>query len=207
VKAPRPGSSRRQSQRGVVLFVALIVLVVMALTGLAMIRQSSSGLSIAGNLGIRLGAVSGADLGTEAAMAWLKPMLNGAPNALDADIAAQSYYSDWGTTDNSRLNGDPTLFSTADWNNSVLVTSDDGTGNEVRYIVERLCKFSNMAQSDPTQKCVETTLTDGSDKSGTCDNYPKSCPPPPSVVHYRVSTRVKGPRNTVSYIQVMLVPT
>ena len=144
----------------------------MALTGLAMIRQSSSGLSIAGNLGIRLGAVSGANLGTEAAMAWLKPMLNGAPNALDADIAAQSYYSDWGTTDNSRLNGDPTLFSAADWNNSVLVTNDDGTGNEVRYIVERLCKFSNLGQSAPTQKCVETTLSDGSDKSAPATTTP-----------------------------------
>jgi hypothetical protein len=190
-----------------VLFVALIVLVVMALTGLAMIRQSSSGLSIAGNLGIRQGAVSGADLGTEAAMSWLKPKLSAGAGALDNDIAGQAYYSDWGTSDASRLNGDPTLFSAADWNNSVLVTSDDGTGNEVRYIVERLCLKPNLPQSDSTQQCVETTLTDGSDKSGTCDNYPKSCPSPPSVVHYRVSTRVKGPRNTVSYIQVMLVPT
>ena len=180
----------------------------MALTGLAMIRQSSSGLSIAGNLGIRQGAVSGADLGTEAAMSWLKIQLAAPAGALDSDIAAQAYYSDWGSAaDTSRLTGDPTLYSTADWNNSILVTSDDGTGNEVRYIVERLCKFSNLGQSAPTQKCVETTLSDGSDKSGTCDNYPKSCPQPPSVVHYRVSTRVKGPRNTVSFIQVMLVPT
>ena len=190
-----------------VLFVALIVLVVMALTGLAMIRQSGSGLSIAGNLGIRQGAVSGADLGTEAAMTWLKPMLSAGGNALDSDIAGQAYYSDWGSSDASRLNGDPTLYSAADWGNSVLVTGNDGTGNEVRYIVERLCLLNGIAQSDPTQKCVETTLSDGNDKSGTCDNYPKSCPPPPSVVHYRVSTRVKGPRNTVSYIQVMLVPT
>ena len=49
----------RNAQGGIVLFVALIVLVIMALTGLAMIRQSSSGLSIAGNLGMRQNALVG----------------------------------------------------------------------------------------------------------------------------------------------------
>ena len=191
-------------ERGVVLFVALIVLVVMALTGLAMIRQSGSGLSIAGNIGMRQNALSGADLGTEAALAWWQPLI-GTPGALDSDIAAQGYFSDWGTVDASRITGDPTLY---DWQNkSVLVTGDDGTGNEVRYIIERLCMVHNESSSVAGQQCVQTPLTSGNDMSGTCDNYPKSCPPPAMTVNYRVSSRVLGPRNTVSYIQVMLVAT
>ncbi len=194
----------RRGERGIVLFVALIVLVVMALTGLAMIRQSGSGLSIAGNLGMRQNALSGADLGTEAALAWWKPLIGTA--ALDNDNPGQGYFSDWGTTDPSRIKGDPTQYN---WDASpnVLVTANDGTGNEVRYYIERLCMVANESTSVVGQQCVQTPLTDGSDKSGTCDNYPKSCPPPPMTVHYRVSSRVKGPRNTVSYIQVMLVPT
>ena len=192
------------NQRGVVLFVALIVLVVMALTGLAMIRQSGSGLSIAGNLGMRQNALSGADLGTEAALAWWKAQIG--TTALDNDSAADGYFSDWGTSDASliRIKGDPSRY---DWDHSpnVLVTANDGTGNEVRYYIERLCKDHNETSSFAGQQCVQTPLTDGIDKSGTCDHYPKSCPPPPMTVHYRVSTRVKGLRSTVSYIQVMLV--
>jgi Tfp pilus assembly protein PilX len=189
-------------QRGVVLFVALIVLVVMALTGVAMIRQSGTGLSIAGNVGMRQNALSGADLGTEAAMAWWMPLRNVA-NALNSDLPAQGYFSDWGTSNPARLSGDP---STYPWDNanSVLVTSDDGTGNEVRYIIERLCEDPNVSSTEPGQRCVQMPIKEGNDMSGTCAHYPKSCPPPPMVVQYRVSSRSVGPRNTVSYIQVML---
>jgi type IV pilus assembly protein PilX len=207
VRRPASFGARRfrgvPRERGVVLFVALIVLVVMALAGLAMIRQSGTGLSIAGNIGMRQNALSGADLGTEAALAWWQPLL-GTPGALDSDIVAQGYFSDWGTTDPTRITGDPTQYN---WGNSVLVTADDGTGNEVRYIIERLCMVANQPSSVAGQQCVETALSNGNDMSGTCDNYPQSCPPPATTVNYRVSSRVKGLRNTVSYIQVMLVST
>ena len=200
----QPSFSRRVSnQRGVVLFVALIVLVVMALTGVGMIRQSGTGLSIAGNVGMRQNALSGADLGTEAAMAWWMPLRG--TNTLNVDNPAQGYFSDWGSTAlaPNRLAGDP---STYPWDNanSVLVTSDDGTGNEVRYIIERLCETREMPSTDASQHCVQIPVKDGNDMSGTCAHYPKLCPPPPMAVQYRVSSRSVGPRNTVSYIQVML---
>jgi type IV pilus assembly protein PilX len=195
---------RGAAQRGVVLFVALIVLVVMALTGLSMIRQSGSGLSIAGNLGIRQNALSGADLGTEAALAWWSTTLAATPVVLDSDNTGAGYFSDWGSTDARRITGDPTQYGDL-WNSAAVeVTTDDGTKNRVRYIIERLCLQANTASTVAGQQCVQTPVTDGSDKSGACDNYPKSCPPPPMSVHYRVSTRVDGPRSTVSYIQVML---
>jgi type IV pilus assembly protein PilX len=202
----RTSAARVSRQRGVVLFVALIVLVVMALTGLSMIRQSSAGLSIAGNLGIRQNALSGADLGTEAALAWWSTTLSATPLVLETTDTTQGYFSDWGTAAPNRITGDPTQYGDDTWwtNNAVLVTADDGTKNEVRYIIERLCKDANVSTTNAGQQCVQTPVTDGSDKSGACDNYPKSCPPPPMSVHYRVSTRVDGPRNTVSYIQVML---
>jgi type IV pilus assembly protein PilX len=198
----RSFQARTSGQRGVVLFVALIVLVVMALTGVAMIRQSGTGLSIAGNVGMRQNSLSGADLGTEAAMAWWVPLRN-VPGALDLDLPAQGYFSDWGTSNAARLSGDPTQYP---WDNanSVLVTADDGTGNEVRYIIERLCEDKDVSSTAAGQKCVQMPIKDGNDMSGTCDNYPKACPPPPMVVQYRVSSRSVGPRNTVSYIQVML---
>ena len=191
---------RAAGQRGVVLIVALIVLVVMALTGVAMVRQAGANLSISGNLGLRQNALSGADLGTEAAVAWFTPLQGTA--VLDNDNVAQGYMSDWGTSEPARLAGDPTRY---DWDNrSRLVTADDGSGNEVRYIIERLCLNPNQAKTVAGQQCVEKVGSEGHDMSGTCDQYGQRCPDKPTTVQYRVSSRSKGPRNTASYIQVLL---
>ena len=94
----RSRSSRPQQQRGIVLIVALIVLVVMALVGLGMMRQTTSGLSIAGNVAIRQNALAGGDVGTNAAIIWLQNQYSaGTGNTLNADMAASGYYSTWGS--------------------------------------------------------------------------------------------------------------
>ena len=195
----------RSAQQGVVLFVALIVLVVMALAGVAMMRQSGSGLSVAGNVAMKQNATSAADFGTEAAIAWWLPQ-KGIAGALDSDLPAQGYYSSWGAATDPipRLTGDPTLYP---WDTApnVLATANDGTSNEVRYIVERLCLNPNMTSSAAGQLCVNTPDQDGTDKSVTCMNYPKDplCGGVP-VIYYRISSRVKGPKNTYSYTQAMV---
>ena len=53
---PRLIATGPAQQRGIVLVVALIVLVVMALVGLGMMRQTTSGVSIAGNVSMRQSA-------------------------------------------------------------------------------------------------------------------------------------------------------
>ncbi len=191
------------------MFVALIVLVVMALTGLAMIRQSTTGLSIAGNLGMRQNALSGADLGTETAVSWWQPLTQ-TPGALDSDISASGYFSDWGggasDPNGYRLAGDPTN-PNYPWGSSVLATSNDGSGNAVRYIVERMCMLANTPAAAVGQDCVQTPVIGGATKSGDCATYPNDplCNPQ-LTVYYRVTSQVTGPRNSVSYIQVMLAP-
>jgi len=62
-------SARRQ--RGVVLFIALIVLVAMTLAGIAMFRQIGAGVIIAGNTAFKENATSVGDLGIEGARGWL----------------------------------------------------------------------------------------------------------------------------------------
>jgi Tfp pilus assembly protein PilX len=61
----------RQAQRGVVMWVALVVLIVMSLAGLAMLRQMGAGVSIAGNIAFKENATSSADAGTEVGRQWL----------------------------------------------------------------------------------------------------------------------------------------
>ena len=198
----KTSSFGRGRQRGVVLFVAMIVLVVMALAGVAMVRQSGSGLSIAGNLAFKQSATSTGDYGTEAALNWWLP-LRGTP-ALDNNVPAEGYYSNWGTAVDTRLTGDPSLY---DWNAlSKKVVADDGTraDNEVSYIIERLCVNPAMNPEDPAQMCVKTPPRDGGNRGVITQLYPHSDGEDRVIVHYRISSRIVGPKQTLSYIQVMV---
>ena len=62
---------RRERQRGVVLFIALIVLVAMALAGIALVRSVDTGILVAGNIAFKQGATNAGDQGLEAARTWL----------------------------------------------------------------------------------------------------------------------------------------
>lgn len=181
----------RRSERGVVMFVALVVLIVMTLAGLAMLRQMSSGVSIAGNIAFKQGATAVADAGIEAGRAWLT-----AAPTLDADVPANGYYATWVG------NVDPT---SADWTpmwNAVpdaLVTNS----GSVRWIVQRLCALPGPS-SGGAQQCsdsVPTSRGGGSKGGGSYGDTPTALTPTP---FFRVTARVVGPRNTVSYTQVVL---
>ena len=176
--------SRVRAQRGIVMFVALAVLILMTLAGLAMLRQMGGSVSIAGNLAFKQTATSVADVGTEAARAWFTtPGRN-----LSADSSANGYYATWSA------NVDPTTFP---WSTAPLVT-DDATGNKVRYITHRLCQEAKDANA-PGQQC-SSEGGGGSDKGGGGGGGFTTLTNP----YFRVTSKVEGPRNTVSYIQVVL---
>ena len=61
----------RNTQRGVVLFIALIVLVAMTLAGLGMMRSVDTNNLIAGNLAFKNAATSAGDAAIEAARTWI----------------------------------------------------------------------------------------------------------------------------------------
>ena len=185
-------ATARCGERGVVMFVALIVLIVMTLAGLAMLRQMSSGVSIAGNIAFKQGATAVADAGIEAGRAWLS--VNS--GALGADAPANGYYATWGT------NVDPTsaVWQTM-WNArpDTLVTN----AGSVRFIVQRLCS-SVGPSSGGAQQCSDSVPISGGGASkggGSYGDVGQTLVPAP---FYRVTARVIGPRNTVSYTQVVM---
>ncbi|MEO5844555.1 MAG: hypothetical protein ABIQ33_06905 [Caldimonas sp.] len=183
-------SSRRQ--QGVVLIVALIVLIIMTLAGLALLRQMGAGTSIAGNVAFKENATSVADRGTEAANAWL--LANWAITASDSIV--NGYLSTWGTS------VDPTTF---DWNGQSRTLIDDQvqTGNTTRYIIHRLCQFANMSAFDPAQRCSDSpVINSGTSRAG--GSYPGVLPGAAPQPLYRITTRVDGPRNTISYTQALV---
>lgn len=193
----------RKAQQGVILFVALIVLVAMSLTGIALIRSVDTNVLIAGNLAFRQGATAAADWGIESARTYLKTTLAANKAALDGDNPAAAYYATWQTG----LDLVGTTTSPFGWSGSSQLVGTDSAGNEVRYVLHRMCEASG-ATTAANANCVKAsgsggaTGADGSTKATV--SYSALALPSSTVVYYRVTVRVLGPRNTLSFVQAML---
>lgn len=175
-----------RQQQGVVLFIALIALVAMSLIGISMIRQGSSAQMIVGNLAFREQASYGADLGVEQARAWLVA----APiTTLNAGSTTDAYVA------NGLSPFDPFAGVTG-W----LALPLDGAGNQVRYIIHRLCRKSGpVVSATGDNLCVFNSAA--ADKGST--DY-KRISTDSFQPYYRITVRVEGARNTVSYSQVLV---
>lgn len=183
--------ARRQS--GVVLFIALIVLVAMTFTGLAIMRSVGSGLLVASNLAFKQTTTAGAERGLEAARAWL---LSQSGSLLESDNTPVGYYSSWG------INFDPATFN---WNAGTGTLAADAAGTSQRYVVHRLCQTANSSIDAVGQQCVmkaTTESTSGGSAGGVAYgniNLKTKLSP-----YYRITVRSEGPKNAVSYVQVIL---
>ena len=188
------------------LFFALIALVVMMLAAVALIRSVDTDTAVAGNLAFKQSATTSADSGIETAFALLaNPALNKDVNSVEN--AASGYFA---TSEERNLTGNltnPVPF-TWDDSNSALATGTgfdsgkDASGNTIRYVIERMC--SNAGVPGETI-CMSGYGPPSSNGRNPFDPYN---PPPaglqePSPV-YRVTARVVGPKNTISYIQAYL---
>ena len=180
--------------RGIVLVVALIVLIVMSLVGLAMMRQATSGVTIAGNVSLRQSATEAGDFGTEFALAWLATQT---PAYLNADHPTDGYYATWG----GNFDGDPSRFAFTAGATAREATAADATSNRVLYVVHRLCAFVG-APDAIGQQCSDQASPDSESRGGGAGNYPGGIAAP-KAPFYRVSARVEGPKNTLSFIQVL----
>ena len=185
-----------RAQRGVVLFVALIVLVAMTLAGIALMRNVDSGTIIASNLSFRQVATYAGDLGTEAARNWL----TGTSISLDSNSTTNAYYATWQT--DVDLIGNDASKTDFDWSTAATV-SGSPTGYTVRYVIHRLCETQGATTSSA---CVKTTGASSSASASTkgAANYGTLAISVSTSALYRVTVRVDGPRNTLSYIQSSL---
>jgi len=172
-------------ERGVVFFIALIVLVVMSLIGVSMIRQGSSTQMIVGNLAFKEGAEAAADFGVERARAWLTSKTGA---QLEASDPAVIYVAN-GLSGNF----DPLSYTTWD-----ALEQVDSLGQRVTFVVHRLCdKTGSITAND--NLCIlfsETSSKEGIDYG--------NAPVAGFMPYYRVTVRVTGPRNTRSYVQALM---
>jgi len=198
--AHRRGRGAPESrQRGVVLMIALIVLVAMTLAGIALVRSVDTSNIIAGNLAFQQAATHAGDTGTETAVAWLQA--NNAGVTLQANIFGSGY---------AAARTDPAAGQSWDafWTNVlvpagqvVTLAVDASTGNTVAYTIQRLCN----AVGDPTVPGVDCAVSQtASQSTGSSKGAGVIALQYSALVYYRITARIAGPRNTVSYIQTIV---
>lgn len=202
------------TQRGVVLLLALIMLVAMTLAGIVLYRQIGSGLIIARNLSFKRTAAVAADRGIEAARTWLVAQTVA---ALEQGNIAAGYYPGWcnvsltagnipdadnnGIPDNCGVTPAPSAFDplTYNWANAVVATNDDGAGNEVRYVIHRLCQIPGGIDA-ANQQCVTIGSTMSGGSQGVA-SYGSQALANTFQPYFRITSRVLSPTNTVVYTQ------
>lgn len=196
----------RFKQRGVVLFLALIALVVMSLAAVALIRSVDTNSVIAGNLAFKQAATASADAGVEAAINWLNA--NNSGGSLDSSVFSVGY------TANITNDYVGTPGAEAYWNSLVasgvcnlpmvggVCTASPGTvdaaGNLVAFMIQRMCRSAGSKAAAAGCSSATSSGGGGSAEDGS-DPFSVS-----TTIYYRVLVRVTGPRNTTSYVQSVL---
>lgn len=195
----RPPSLRRD-QRGIVLLIALIMLVAMTLTGIALIRSVYTANIISGNLAFQQSATHSADAGLEAAIAWLEANKDGTTlhaNSATGTPNAIAYSASRGRDPGRSENWD--TFWNAEYVPAGLVNTlaADASGNTVSYVIHRLC--NQVGPPTSGAGCANAPATVGA--SGNSKGAGVVALQYNGQVYYRIIVRVSGARGTVSFVQ------
>lgn len=189
----RKALSGRHDQHGVVLLVALVAMLILTLAGISLMRSVDGSMSLAGNLALRQSAIASSDAGVNRATTWL---LNQTATSLWNDNPANGYLSS--TTFN-----EPVWSNPATWANPV--TFNDANGNVVSYQIFRLCLTPNVAPNAGGQLGCNMQ---NSGASGTSQGNSKGTGgiqfQGAMQLFYRIVVRVTGPKNTASYVHVLI---
>jgi len=182
----------RQNQRGAVLFVTLIVLIVLILAGVAVVRSMETSSQIAGNTAFRQATMQAADRAIVDARNALHQRIV-IDKAGNTGVANRYLNTRSANVSDFGARGIPTAIN---WIN-VTCTKVDGTNGDCaanngdyrfQYVIERQCSANPVLTnvSDVKAKCAYE-MTGGAVE-----------------VRYRVYIRAQGPRGTESFYEVML---
>jgi Tfp pilus assembly protein PilX len=188
---PARAARATHTQRGVILFVALLAMIGMTMCGIALVRAVATDTAIGANIAARQQAVLAAAIAVEDAVAAL--FEGGAIANTTADDPAHRYFASRQPGEDAR--GIPSTLQAIANYPAGAPTIDAGEGMTLRHIIERLC------------------LRPGSATADNCSRSPPSAaaaagaPPPtepPRTPYYRVTVRADGPAGAATFVQVML---
>ena len=220
----------RNGQQGFVLVVALVVLVIITLSSVAMVTSMKGGVYAAGNIAFRQAATRAADVAVNSAFQWVQTQMIVA-TALNSDIApadtaaaattARYYSTMFGADSGCKKDGIAGVFLPQNYRFSDTINGSDSrpcaakipgspSGYDLYYVIHRMASTSGSAC--PAAGCLApqvTTIT--STPAAGCSMDPSSasfCGASASgtnnLVYYRVTIKVSGPRQNNRYIQAFL---
>ncbi|WP_254785054.1 hypothetical protein [Collimonas sp. OK412] len=192
--ACRRSAIRHHGQRGIILIVTMFALIILMISGIALVRSFDSSLVLAGNMAFKRDLVNQGERGMSAAILSMK-----GSGTLVSEITRQSnlpssnYSASLLPTD---AHGIPVvLLKDSAWTTAGMSAADitDAASQvTIRYVIDRLCSASGVASS---ASCIVSSY---GDKGGTADVKRATAITPPV---YRISVRVTGPRSTQTYLQ------
>ncbi len=181
-------------QRGVVLFIALIVLLAMTLAGIGLMRSVTIGNMVAGNLAFKMATINAAEPAIQQAFTYLQSKAGTA--YLNTDHVNEGYFSSQGAITD--------WANSSAWANAYPATPvADAAGNEVSVLIHRMCVQGGVAYNAATNQCaLSISNTQG---SGNSMGIPPRVYNSKPMIYFRVTARVRGPRNTQSFIQSLVL--
>ena len=210
----RSNSPSRTSQQGMILFISLIVLVALALAALAMFRGSMGTTLVATNVASRQASLSLADNGVQLAAVDLQNRAVGA--AYNNDQVTMGYFSaipqpepDWVDEANWQCNVDTRCLTPAEICGADAGCISNITGYTVYYKIHRMCTESNTAHAGTSiitgnaNLCGKTTTTDPG-KLGASLAVGAFQTSGRTMLYFRITTRVDGPRNSRTVTQTVV---
>lgn len=198
-------------QRGVVLLISLVILVALSIGGVALMRSVDTTLMITGNLAFQQAATRSGESGVEDAIRSV--LQSSTPSALFNNDFSKGYAASTPATESSAnwweaywaatINPTPISMpvSTKSCVDRVCVLPTDAAGNTVSYTIHRMCLAAGdpgMTDSGCTSHVPKTTKTGGGQGADDSKFAVQT------QYFYRITSRVVGPRNTISYIQTIV---
>lgn len=211
----------RSGQQGISLIFALIALLLIGLSTLALVRSVDTGALVLGNMGFKQDATVAGDQAVRTAFNWLKLQTT---TTLGADNTAAGYYASSRDTDSTKpldLTGQQFPGNSnrllIDWNKDSCAYSSVGTcslvptdpavktangNNSLRYTIFRLC---GMTDADATAAGTNNNCVVPAAQAGNGNEAGKLAPTlPASGYFYRIVVQVQGSRNSVSFIEAIV---
>ncbi|WP_442781970.1 pilus assembly PilX family protein [Collimonas fungivorans] len=172
----------------------MFALIILMISGIALVRSFDSSLVLAGNMAFKRDLVNQGERGMSAAILSMKGA--GAlvsETTRQSDLPSSNYSASLLATD---AHGIPViLLKDSAWTTAGMSASDitDAVSQvTIRYVIDRLCSAPGAASP---ASCIVSSY---GDKGGTADVKRATGVTPPV---YRISVRVTGPRSTQTYLQ------
>jgi type IV pilus assembly protein PilX len=194
-----PNAHIPSRQKGLVLLISLIVLVVMSLAAIALVRSMITSNQVANNLALRQGTTAAADNALEKARFWLVDRSLKAPTELNASSDLNGY----SPSNANPINGNDWqagvawVWANPEQGNTPLLRSEEAkatnkNGYKAAYFIQRMCATDGV-KTPNRSGCDLQKLSPSESEANS--NY---------QMIYKITVRIEGPKNTVSFYQTTL---